>query len=96
MRTCAAAILASQSSGNPWDISAMGCDAARLLIEAADVLAVRDVPVLSERERQSCPSGIAAPGTPIEKAYRPFDDGSKRGLARGNDQQAMRFIGRQR
>jgi len=41
MRTCAAAIKASQTSGNPWDLALLGNDAARLLTEAADAL---DVP----------------------------------------------------
>jgi hypothetical protein len=38
MRTCAAAIEASQTSGNPWDLALLGSDAARLLTEAADLL----------------------------------------------------------
>jgi hypothetical protein len=38
MRTCAAAIEASQTSGNPWDLALLGNDASRLLRIAADAL----------------------------------------------------------
>jgi hypothetical protein len=38
MRTCAAALEASQASGNPWDLALLGKDAARLLRIAADAL----------------------------------------------------------
>jgi hypothetical protein len=80
MRTCAAAILASQSSGKPLDMNLMAGDAARLLTEAADLLDVHE------------PINAAV----TQALQRHFDDGSKRGLSRGNDRQAMRSIGRQR
>ena len=38
MRTCAAAILASKSSGNPWDTTLVATDAADLLAEASNLL----------------------------------------------------------
>lgn len=80
MRTCAAAITASQSSGN-LDVNLMASDAARLLTEAADLLDIQQEPL-----------GAIL----VAQRHRHFDDGSKRGNACGNDPQALRSIGRQR
>lgn len=44
MRTCAAAIEASKDSGNPWDLTLVGNDAARLLRIAADALDAQQGP----------------------------------------------------
>jgi predicted RNA-binding Zn-ribbon protein involved in translation (DUF1610 family) len=38
MRTCAAAIIASQAAGNPWDTTRIAADAADLLAEASNLL----------------------------------------------------------
>ena len=91
MRTCAAAIVASQSSGN-LDMKLMASDAVRLLTEAAELLEVQQEPLAT-----------ILPSRPTHRT-RHFDDGSKHCLATnrsqinrsqcGNDPQAMRSIGR--
>lgn len=90
MRTCAAAITASQSSGK-LDMNLMVSDAARLLTEAADLLDVQSEPLAAILLPQASYTSRQA-----LHASRHFDDGSKRNIARGNDPQAMRSIGRQR
>ena len=42
MRTCAAAIAASQESGDPWDTTRIATDAADLLLEASNEIAQED------------------------------------------------------
>ena len=100
MRTCAAAITASQSNGN-FDMKLLSGDVARLLTEAAEIIARGEIEIIAKSEidlldvQQDPP--LAEIGALMPRlTTRHFDDGSKHCLVRGNDAQAMRSIGRQR
>jgi hypothetical protein len=63
MRTCAAAIIASQAAGDPWGTTRIAVDAADLLAEASNLLDVPEplgepMPVLTNTQ-------AAATNTPV-------------------------------
>lgn len=95
MRTCAAAITASQSGGN-LDMKLMSGDAARLLTEAANLLDVRQAGTAGDPPARQQDGAVMywTSGKAPQHTTRHFDDGSKHCLVRGNDAQAMRSTGR--